>query len=70
MQPYCKMLKFISMSRVFRYEKGKLDRANELEGFLANKWTLFAGSVVYGQLIQVTSSSVGLVSSETKEQLE
>ncbi len=41
----------------------------EIPGF-ADQQTFFTGNVVYSQIVQVTPSSVRLVSVETKELIE
>lgn len=42
----------------------------EIPGFLADQQTFFTGNVLHSQIVQVTPSSVRLISANTKEMLE
>lgn len=62
------VVSFISETRILAMNMEDELEETEIEGFASQVQTLFCHDAVYNQLVQVTSSSVKLVSSITREQ--
>ncbi|CAN6902918.1 unnamed protein product [Brassica oleracea var. botrytis] len=63
------VVSFIGETRIFAINRVDELEETEIKGFLSEVRTLFCHDAVHNQLVQVTSSSVRLVSSETRELL-
>ncbi|CAN6896415.1 unnamed protein product [Brassica oleracea] len=63
------VVSFIGETRIFAVNRVDELEETEIKGFLSEVRTLFCHDAVHNQLVQVTSSSVRLVSSETRELL-
>ncbi|KAK0579707.1 hypothetical protein LWI29_030159 [Acer saccharum] len=61
------VVSFISETRILAMNLEDELEETEIEGFCSQAQTLFCHDAVYNQLVQVTSSSVRLVSSTTRE---
>uniref|UniRef100_A0A1J3CXS5 DNA damage-binding protein 1 n=1 Tax=Noccaea caerulescens TaxID=107243 RepID=A0A1J3CXS5_NOCCA len=61
------VVSFISETRILAMNLEDELEETEIEGFLSQVQTLFCHDAVYNQLVQVTSNSVRLVSSTTRE---
>jgi DNA damage-binding protein 1 len=61
------VVSFISETRILAMNIEDELEETEIEGFLSEVQTLFCHDAVYNQLVQVTSNSVRLVSSTTRE---
>ncbi|XP_010537808.1 PREDICTED: DNA damage-binding protein 1a [Tarenaya hassleriana] len=61
------VVSFISESRILAMNLEDELEETEIEGFLSQVQTLFCHDAVFNQLVQVTSNSVRLVSSTTRE---
>ena len=63
------VLSFVEQTRVLTLSGEEVEET-EIPGFVSDKQTFFTGNVDFGQIVQVTPSSVRLVSIETKQLVE